>query len=62
MVAICTGDGSWKYSLKYSPLQKTLAGVGGRRGKGEAYIITPDMTPWSYPKRKTPNDTKIEVK
>lgn len=25
-------------------------------------MMMPDMTPWSYPKRKTPNDTKIEVK
>jgi hypothetical protein len=39
-----------------------LAGEGGRDGKGDAYMITPDMTPWSYPKRKTPNDTKMEVK
>lgn len=24
--------------------------------------MIPDMTPWSYPKRKTPNDTNILVK
>jgi hypothetical protein len=25
-------------------------------------MIIPDMTPWSYPKRKTPSDTKTLVK
>lgn len=24
--------------------------------------MMPDMTPWSYPNRKTPNDTKTLVK
>lgn len=34
----------------------------GRRGRRGTYVIMPDMTPWSYPKRNTPNETKILVK
>lgn len=28
MVAISTGDGSWKYVLKYSPLLRHVSGCG----------------------------------
>ncbi len=31
-------------------------------GGSGTHMIIPDMTPWSYPKRKTPNDTKTDVK
>lgn len=31
-------------------------------GEIKAYVIMPDITPWSYPKRNTPNDTNILVK
>ena len=37
-----------------------MAGI--RKAEGSSYVIIPDITPWSYPKRKTPNDTKILVK